>query len=111
LGAEVEATQGIAVRRVKRFTEKPNAELASSLLRPVIMHGTRESSCGARERWRTIREHRPAMAPLLERIAEARRTSKAEFDRVFAEVYPQCENISIDYAVLEPAFGQRRGGR
>jgi mannose-1-phosphate guanylyltransferase len=26
----------------------------------------------------------------------------AEFERVFAEVYPQCENISIDYAVLEP---------
>jgi mannose-1-phosphate guanylyltransferase len=40
------------------------------------------------------------MAPLLERIAAAHGT--AEFDKVFAEVYPQCENISIDYAVLEP---------
>ena len=50
------------------------------------------------------------MASLLERIAEAYRTSKAEFDRVFAEVYPQCENISIDYAVLEPrsAKGEMR---
>jgi mannose-1-phosphate guanylyltransferase len=42
------------------------------------------------------------MAPLLETIAAAHRVSKEEFERVFSEVYPQCENISIDYAVLEP---------
>ena len=24
------------------------------------------------------------------------------FDKVFAELYPQCENISVDYAILEP---------
>jgi mannose-1-phosphate guanylyltransferase len=47
-----------------------------------------------------IREHRPAMAPLLERIAAAH--GGPDFERVFAEVYPQCENVSIDYAVLEP---------
>jgi mannose-1-phosphate guanylyltransferase len=47
-----------------------------------------------------IREHCPAMAPLLEKIAAAHGT--ADFDKVFAEVYPQCENISVDYAVLEP---------
>ena len=50
------------------------------------------------------------MAPLLERIAEAYRTSKAEFDRVFAEVYPQCDNISIDYAVLEPRSAKGEAG-
>ncbi len=27
---------------------------------------------------------------------------KSEFERVFAELYPQCENISVDYAILEP---------
>jgi mannose-1-phosphate guanylyltransferase len=47
-----------------------------------------------------VREHCPAMAPLLEKIAAAHGTDK--FEQVFAEVYPQCENISIDYAVLEP---------
>ena len=56
-----------------------------------------------------IREYRPAMAPLLEEIAEAYRTSKAEFDRVFAELYPQCENISVDYAVLEPRSTKGEG--
>ena len=50
------------------------------------------------------------MAPLLEKIAAA--YAKAEFERVFAELYPQCENISIDYAVLEPrsAKGESRCG-
>src|SRR5580698_6274404 len=40
------------------------------------------------------------MAPRRERIAAAHGT--AEFERVLAELYPQCENISVDYAVLEP---------
>jgi mannose-1-phosphate guanylyltransferase len=40
------------------------------------------------------------MAPLLAKIAAAH--GAPEFDVVFAEVYPQCEDISIDYAVLEP---------
>ena len=103
LGATVSASQGVAVRRVKRFTEKPNATLAEQF----VASGNYAWNAGiflwsARTLANAIREHRPAMAPLLERIAEAHRTSKAEFDRVFAEVYPQCENISIDYAVLEP---------
>ncbi len=37
---------------------------------------------------------------LLEEIAAAYSTSA--FQQIFAEVYPKCENISIDYAVLEP---------
>jgi mannose-1-phosphate guanylyltransferase len=46
-----------------------------------------------------IREHVPDMAPFLDKIAAAYGTPA--FDRVFAEEYPHCENISIDYAVLE----------
>jgi mannose-1-phosphate guanylyltransferase len=53
------------------------------------------------------------MAPILETIAAAYwNESGAEFERVFAEQYPLCENISIDYAVLErrSAKGERRSG-
>jgi mannose-1-phosphate guanylyltransferase len=57
-----------------------------------------------------IREFRPAMAPPLEKIAAAYGTP--EFERVFAEEYPKCESISIDYAVLEPrsAKGEMSSG-
>jgi mannose-1-phosphate guanylyltransferase len=107
LGATVDPSQvplgEIAMRRVKRFTEKPNAAQAEQF----VASGNYAWNGGiflwsARTLASAIREYCPAMAPLLERIAEAHRTSKAEFERVFAEVYPQCDNISIDYAVLEP---------
>jgi len=42
----------------------------------------------------------PETAPLLEQIAAAYGTPK--FEEVFHELYPRCENISVDYAVLEP---------
>src|SRR5271170_4141733 len=115
LGAKAEPSQvshgEIAVRRVRRFTEKPNTERAEQF----VASGNYAWNAGiflwsARTLANAIREHCPAMAPLLERIAEARRTSKAEFDRVFAEVYPQCDNISIDYAVLEPRSAKGEAG-
>jgi mannose-1-phosphate guanylyltransferase len=45
---------------------------------------------------------------LLEKIAAAHGTP--EFAEVFVEVYPQCENISIDYAVLEPRSARGETG-
>jgi mannose-1-phosphate guanylyltransferase len=101
----------VAVRRVKRFTEKPNSEVAEEF----VASGNYAWNGGiflwsARTLASAIREHCPQMAPLLEKIAEARRISKAEFDRVFAEVYPQCDNISIDYAVLEPRSAKGEAG-
>ena len=115
LGAKVEPSRvpdgEIAVRRVKRFTEKPNATLAEQF----VASGNYAWNGGiflwsARTLANAIREYCPAMAPLLERIAEARSVSKTEFDSVFAEVYPQCENISIDYAVLEPRSAKGEAG-
>jgi mannose-1-phosphate guanylyltransferase len=91
----------IPVRRVKRFTEKPNLAAAAEF----VASGHYAWNGGiflwsSRTLTKAIREYCPAMAPLLEKIAAAYGT--ADFERVFAEVYPQCENISIDYAVLEP---------
>ena len=91
----------IPVRRVRRFTEKPDLERA----RMFVRSGNYVWNSGmflwsARTLANAIREHAPAMAPLLERIAASWGTP--EFGETFAEVYPQCESISIDYAVLEP---------
>lgn len=93
----------IPVRRVKRFTEKPDLATAEEF----VASGNYVWNGGiflwsARTLAGAIREHCPEMAPLLEKIAAARAVSPEEFKRVFAEVYPECQNISIDYAVLEP---------
>jgi len=101
LGAAIAPVEGVQARRVKRFTEKPDRAKAEEF----VASGNYAWNGGiflwsARTLANAVREHCPAMAPLLEKIAAAYGTP--EFERVFAEVYPQCENISIDYAVLEP---------
>jgi mannose-1-phosphate guanylyltransferase len=87
--------------RVRRFTEKPNEEKAEEF----VAAGNYYWNSGmfvwsARTLANALREHLSESAPFLEQIAAAWGTP--EFERVFAELYPRCENISIDYAVLEP---------
>ncbi len=91
----------VPVCRVRRFTEKPDAPRAEGFLRA----GNYVWNSGiflwtARTLANAIREHRPAIALLLEQIAAARGTPA--FAEVFTDLYPSCENVSIDYAVLEP---------
>jgi mannose-1-phosphate guanylyltransferase len=89
------------VMRVRRFTEKPNRERAEEFVRA----GNYFWNSGiflwtARTLANAIREHLSETAPLLQQIADAYGTP--QFQQVFRELYPACENISIDYAVLEP---------
>ena len=98
------------VLRVRRFTEKPNAEKAAQF----VAAGNYFWNSGmflwsARTLADALREHLPKTAPLLEEIAAAFGTRK--FAATFRKLYPKCENISVDYAVLEPrsAKGEQAG--
>jgi mannose-1-phosphate guanylyltransferase len=87
--------------RVRRFTEKPDAERAAAFLEAGNYYWNSGMFLwSARTLANALREHLPKTAPLLETIAAAYGTSK--FKKLFAKLYPKCENISIDYAVLEP---------
>jgi mannose-1-phosphate guanylyltransferase len=99
-GAEVPEFPEVSVHRVKRFREKPDRHTAERFLAA----GNFAWNGGiflwsAQTLVNAIKEHVPDMAPILEKIAAAHGTP--DFEQVFAEEYPQCENISIDYAVLE----------
>jgi mannose-1-phosphate guanylyltransferase len=94
---------------VRRFTEKPSRNRAEEF----VAAGNYFWNSGmflwsARTLAKAVREHLPETAPLLEEIAAAFGTDR--FDAVFAELYPRCENISVDYAILEPrsAKGEHR---
>ncbi len=96
--------------RVRRFTEKPDAEKAAEF----VAAGNYFWNSGmflwsARTLAEALREHLPKTAPLLEEIAGAFGTRK--FAATFRRLYPKCENISVDYAVLEPrsAKGEQAG--
>ncbi len=51
--------------------------------------------------------HLPKTAPLLKEIAGSYGTRK--FEKTFAKLYPKCENISMDYALLEPRSAKGEG--
>jgi len=100
-GAALLAGEGAAAMRVRRFTEKPNLARAEEFLAAGNYHWNSGIFVwSARTLANAIREHLPKTAPLLEKIAAAFGTP--DFGSVFGELYPQCENVSIDVAVLEP---------
>ena len=89
------------VMRVRRFTEKPNAEKAAEFLEAGhYFWNSGVFVWGARTLADALREHLSETAPYLEKIAAAYGTK--DFAKTFARLYPKCENISVDYAVLEP---------
>jgi len=94
-------TRDDSALHVRRFTEKPNQNRAGEF----VAAGNYFWNSGmflwsARTLANAVREHLPETAPLLEGIAGAYGTPA--FEEVFHALYPKCENISVDYAVLEP---------
>jgi mannose-1-phosphate guanylyltransferase len=95
----------VGALRVRRFTEKPDAEHAAAF----VTAGNYFWNSGmflwsARTLAHALTEHLPRTAALLQQIASAFGTRK--FAATFSRLYPKCENISIDYAVLEPRSGK-----
>ncbi len=101
-------SQGALSLRVRRFTEKPDLAKAKQFLDADNYFWNSGMFL-----WRAdtlanaLREHLPNTAPLLEKIAAAYGTRK--FADMFRKLYPKCENISIDYAVLEPRSAKGEG--
>lgn len=92
---------GDGLYRVRRFTEKPNQQRAEEF----VAAGNYYWNSGmfvwsAKTLVSALREHLSETAPYLEEIASAWGTSK--FRSIFEHLYEKCENISIDYALLEP---------
>ena len=92
------ATPG-AVSEVQSFREKPDAETAAR----YVESGRFFWNAGmffwkARVVMENLRRHLPQTAGLLDGLP---RFGSPHFAAALADTFPQCENISIDYAVLE----------
>jgi mannose-1-phosphate guanylyltransferase len=93
---------------VVRFTEKPDLERARKFVGAGnYFWNSGMFVWGARTLADALREHLPNTAPILEQIASS--YGSANFEATFAALYPRCENISIDYAVLEPRSRKGEG--
>jgi mannose-1-phosphate guanylyltransferase len=97
--------------RVRRFTEKPDAARAQQFLAAAnYFWNSGMFIWSARTLVNALREHLPETAAVLEQIAATYGTRK--FDKTLAKLYGKCENISVDYAVLErrSAKGEQASG-
>jgi mannose-1-phosphate guanylyltransferase len=92
---------GPAALRVRRFTEKPDIERAAAFLSAGnYFWNSGMFLWSARTLANAITDYLPKTASVLERIAATYGTRK--FAATFRGLYPQCDNISVDYALLEP---------
>ena len=87
--------------RVRRFTEKPDAARAAHF----IAAGNYYWNSGmflwsAKTLAGALLEHLPKTAAILEEIAQSYGTR--HFLRTLRKLYSRCDNISVDYALLEP---------
>lgn len=95
---------------VRRFTEKPSLALA----RKYVASGRYLWNAGMFF-WRlstfveTLRRHLPKTHAAMMRIAEAVGASK--YSAVLQREYARLENISVDYAILEPASRDSKHSR
>jgi mannose-1-phosphate guanylyltransferase len=95
-------TKGFPVFAVRRFTEKPELKLAQE----YVASGNYHWNAGMFF-WRVstflenLKSFLPKTHAALEKLAEFIGTRN--YDRKLRAIYPTLENISVDYAVLEPA--------
>lgn len=89
-----------SLRKVKTFTEKPNTEMAALFIASGEFYWNSGMFL-----WRAdvivdaLREHLPEMTEKFESGEEYYNT---EQEQAFIDkIYPQCQNISIDYGVME----------
>ncbi len=93
------------VVQVRRFTEKPQLAQAEEFLAAGNYYWNSGMFVWAASTLAAaLREYLPETAPLLEEIAAAYGTRK--FESTFQRLYPKCENISVDYAIMEPRSAQ-----
>src|SRR5712691_9783473 len=95
-------TKGFPVFAVRRFTEKPELKLAQEYLASGNYHWNAGMFF-----WRVstflenLKSFLPKTHTALEKLAEFIGTRN--YESKLRAVYPKLENISVDYAVLEPA--------
>jgi mannose-1-phosphate guanylyltransferase len=95
-------TTGFPIFAVRRFTEKPELQLA----REYVASGDYHWNAGMFF-WRVstylenLQRHLPKTHAALESLSN--HIGKRSYDRRLRAIYPKLENISVDYAILERA--------
>jgi mannose-1-phosphate guanylyltransferase len=102
--------KGFPVYAVRRFTEKPALALAKEYAGSGVYHWNAGMFF-----WRTstfldnLKNYLPKTHAALETLAA--NIGKKTYDKNLRDIYPKLENISVDYAILEPATREQGSPR
>lgn len=97
------------IRRVEAFKEKPDLETAQRYLK----EGNYLWNAGIFV-WNvqtitdSIRAYKPVLAEQMDEMVGINHESEAQKQQRIERIFPQCEKISIDYAVMEPASADNK---
>jgi mannose-1-phosphate guanylyltransferase len=103
-------SRGFPVFAVRRFTEKPALALAKEYAGSGDYHWNAGMFF-----WRVstfldnLKKYLPKTHATLESLAAS--IGKRSYEKHLREVYPRLENISVDYAILEPATSEQGSPR
>lgn len=98
-GVKVEGTE---ICKVDSFREKPSLEVAKEYLsQGIYLWNAGIFVWNVDTITSVLRKHTPALAATMDEMSESFYTDKEA--EVVAELFPTCEKISIDYAVMEKA--------
>ncbi len=90
------------IYQVKTFTEKPNLELAKTFLASGdFLWNAGVFMWSSKDLVKAFEIYEPEMRELF--IAEKNNFNTREENNALERIYPQCTNISIDYAIMEKA--------
>ena len=90
------------IYRVDQFREKPDLETAEQYIKQSnFFWNAGIFIWSASTIVNAFRIYQPSIARIFERVMDILDTPDEQ--RVIDEVYPECENISVDYAIMEKA--------
>ncbi|MBI2817380.1 MAG: mannose-1-phosphate guanylyltransferase [Acidobacteria bacterium] len=89
---------------VKQFREKPNMAVAERYIRAKRFFWNSGMFFWKASVIRdALRQHLPETSAVLSSIGECAYRKNGKVTRILNDLYPSCQNISVDYAVLEKA--------
>ena len=100
---EKEQDAGKEIRPVRAFREKPNLERAQEYFRQdTFFWNAGIFIWSADTIVQAMKTYQPEIAAIMDRLSPALYTSEEQ--QQVNELFPQCPNISVDYAIMEKAM-------
>lgn len=100
IGPQIKTVDGVAIHQFEKFVEKPDIETAKKFLKyNSYLWNTGLYVWKAADILEKYRQFQPQTYQLLQKITADVDTPNQQ--KTLAELYPQAEKISIDYAIME----------